>query len=40
MIDMVIKVDEGKWYIYTPEGDKFDYSVENVARALDDYTPM
>jgi len=33
---MVIKVDEGKWYIYTPDGNKYDYNLENVFRALGD----
>jgi hypothetical protein len=31
---MVIKVDEGQWYIYTPDGSRFNYSIENIVRAL------
>ena len=34
MIVMVIKVDEGIWYIYTPDGNKLNYSLENIVRAL------
>ena len=31
---MVIKVDEGKWYIYTPDGHRYNYSLENIVRVL------
>jgi hypothetical protein len=34
VILMVIKVDEGKWYIYTPDGRRYNYCLENIVRAL------
>lgn len=31
---MVVKHDMEGWFIYTPDGERFPYSLENITKAL------